>query len=304
MDGQETQGQWPAIIDRATYDQIQRPAREASTRTYTKLNPAFPLKSLVRCACGRKLTSDATMRGKRPKYREYYRCPVTGPEHVNIRPNDLHGPFLDLLARLTPAPGFDPDEIRAALASRRERVQRDLRAERTRLAAIEQDQRQATDRYIKAPSAVVDDALAARLAELKDQHATIAAKITELEDEQRQERADEQRTIERINVAMADLPQAWADGSLQVRQAIVKLAFPEGDRGRGQAGRHSGNSNTRLARNVPAEFANSGRRPAWRPQADTTTCTRRRRSSGSPRDFRRRRQSRRFVNGSSRGALR
>ena len=114
------------------------------------------------------------------------------------------------------------------MASRRERVARDLGAERTRLAAVEQQQRQATDRYIKAPTTAVADALAVRLDELKDQHAAIVAKVSELQDEQRHQQADEQRTIERINVAMADLPQAWADGSLQVRQAIVKLAFPEG----------------------------------------------------------------------------
>jgi hypothetical protein len=193
---------------------------------YTKLNPALRLKSLVRCACGQKLTSDAGPKGKNPKWRQYYACPRSGAEHVRLTPDELHGQFLDPLVRLTPAPGFDADEIRAVLASRRERA---LGAERTRLAAIKRDQRQATDRFLAVPpTTAVADALTARLAELNHRHAVVSAKVAALEGEQAHQLADEQLAMTRVALAMADLPRTWLNGLLPVRQAIVKLAFPEG----------------------------------------------------------------------------
>jgi hypothetical protein len=86
-----------------------------------------------------------------------------------------------------------------------------------RLAAVEQDQKQAARKYAAAPTADAEAAILNLISESRDRQAAIAARVAELGSEQRHQQADEQRTIERINVAMADLPQAWADGSLQVR---------------------------------------------------------------------------------------
>lgn len=234
-DGREVRGQWTEMIDRATFDAVQRRLHgdARAGRSYVKDNELFPLKGQAYCDCGRRLTGDAAARGKNPKVRPYYDCPTRGAvrangQHVRVRPDELHAQVGDVLARLSTAPGFDAAEIRAAIRQRRDGVVRALHAERGRLQAVQRAENIAVTEYFAAPTDAVKALITRRIDELKAQHDAHADKITALEAEQRDQLADFEAMITAVQGAMTDLRGTWGRGSLRVRRAVVKLAFPKG----------------------------------------------------------------------------
>lgn len=86
----EVAGQWPAIVDRETWDKVQA-VMNATVKVhagYQRAHHDFPLRGFVRCGeCGRSLTGSWS-RGRSGKY-AYYHCPK-GCRSGRVSRDDLH----------------------------------------------------------------------------------------------------------------------------------------------------------------------------------------------------------------------
>ena len=188
-------------------------------------HPDFPLNGFVRCeACGRPLTGSWSK--GRNGYYAYYHC-RRQCRAVNVSKAKLEGLFVDELAELQPTPGYMrlvKEHVRARVArlARTTRGRELLEIER-RAKAIQQKLDRLDDAFLFAQSIDIDtydrqkDRLRQELTLVQiDQH---AAQLEELDVE------GILAFAERVLPRAADL---WVQASLEQRQRLQQLFFPEG----------------------------------------------------------------------------
>ena len=224
--GVSRRGDFDSLVSEETFYGVQAilQGRVQVTGPHKRSRPDFPLKGLVRCeACGRPLTASWS-KGRNGRY-AYYHCWRQCRE-VNVTKAKLEGLFADELKQLQPTPGYMRVVKEFVLKAWQER-----KAEVTREADD-------TDRRAKGIQQKLD-----RLDE-----AFIYAKAIDLETYERQrDRLRQELTLTQIDrhstelerfdvegiLAFAErvLPRAsdlWVQASLNQRQRLQQLFFPEG----------------------------------------------------------------------------
>ena len=223
-----TRGDFEPLVSEKVFYRVQAilDGRLEVTAPRQRNHPDFPLRGFVRCgACGKPLT--ASWSTGRSEYFPYYHCRGRC-RAVNIRKTRLEDLFVDELARLQPSPGYMrlvKDRVLHAWG--------DLKADaKQRIAEVERKQKviqQKLDRldeaflYERAIDIETYDRQRDRLREAltlaqMDRHAT---EVEELD-------------VEGI-LAFAErvLPSAsnlWVQASLNQKQRLQQLFFPEGVR--------------------------------------------------------------------------
>jgi DNA invertase Pin-like site-specific DNA recombinase len=109
-DGKEYKGLHEPMISIEEYEKIQFTKKGYSlvrNIPHLRLNPDFPLRRLVHCSCGDRLTASWNTGGKKKKY-GYYVCHNKECGHINetISKTELEKKFIKLLEKITPKQEF------------------------------------------------------------------------------------------------------------------------------------------------------------------------------------------------------
>ncbi len=189
-----------------------------------KSRPDFPLRAFVRChACGRPLTRSWS-KGRNDRF-AYYHCRGECRD-INSAKAKLEGLFVDELARLQPSEGYMRlvktrvvqvwDRARTDVKEKAEAVERCIKTIRQRIDRLDNaflyEQSIDIDTYDRHKERLTEELTLARM----DRHAT------ELEE------MDVEGILgfaERVLPRAADL---WVQASLEQRQRLQQLFFPEG----------------------------------------------------------------------------
>jgi site-specific DNA recombinase len=249
-------GDFEPLISEETFYRVQAvlSGRAYTTAPLQRSRPDFPLKGFIRCEkCGRGLTGSWS-KGRSSRY-AYYHCrpPCRA---VNISSAKLEGLFVDELERFQPTPGY----MRVLTESV-------LRVWQERKASVKKELDQ-VDRNARAIQQKLD-----RL-----DNAFIFAQAIDLETYERQrDRLREELTLTKIDrhgsqleeldvegiMAFAErvLPRAsdlWVQSSLDQRQRLQRLFFPEGVAFNGNRFDRTGVTAPAFSYLRPIEGANEG----------------------------------------------
>lgn len=199
--------------------------RIAKATPHVRRRPDFPLRGFVRCAtCGHALTGSWSA-GRNSRY-AYYHCWQKGCRRTKTSKAKLEGLFADELMRLQPTPGY----MRLVSAS----ILHVWRERKTTARRAKTDDKQRLDRI----QAKMDRLDAAFLYEKSIDIETYDRQKEQLREEQAFARIDHHASeLDEIDVegilAFAEriLPRAadlWVQASLDQRQRLQQLVFPEG----------------------------------------------------------------------------
>jgi site-specific DNA recombinase len=191
---------------------------------HKRSRPDFPLKGLVRCeACGRSLTASWS-KGRNSRYAYYHCWPKC--RAVNVTKAKLEGLFVDELERLQPTPGYMrlvKDLVVRAWQGRKAEVGREADDGECKAKAIQQKLDRLDEVLLFAQS--IDIETYERQRDKLRQELT----LTQID---RHSVEVEKLDVEGI-LAFAErvLPRAsdlWVQASLNQRQRLQQLFFPEG----------------------------------------------------------------------------
>jgi hypothetical protein len=178
-DGAEQRGEWAALVSRDTWNRVQRRlvrsdanGDEPQKRQYTKLDERFPWRGVLVCGgCGRRLTGDASLRGKNARLKRvrcYYDCRSGGAERtagcVRYSPDALHRELNALLARTTLTVSVTPDEVRAAWHDQHAEQQQAVIDAKAGLGRLIAEQETIASRWLSAPGSIQGACTAGRRA--------------------------------------------------------------------------------------------------------------------------------------------
>ena len=224
--GVSARGDFEPLIDEATFYQVQAvlDGRVSVTAPRLRNHPDFPLRGFVRCeACGRPLTGSWS-KGRNGRY-AYYHCP-SRCRTVNVSKAVLEGAFVDELALLQPTAGYMrlvKDRILCVWRQRCAEAHERTAEHDRRVKAIRQKLDRLDEAFLYSESIDLDsysrqrDRLREELTLSKIDHHTEA--VDELDVE------GILAFAERILPRAADL---WVQASLDYRQRLQQLFFPEG----------------------------------------------------------------------------
>jgi site-specific DNA recombinase len=224
--GVSRHGDFDPLVSEETFYRVQAviDGRVQTTVPHKRSRPDFPLKGLVRCeACGRTLTASWS-KGRNGRY-AYYHC-WRQCRAVNISKTKLEGLFVDELTELQPNPGFMrlvKEHVLRAWEQRKGEVCHDVVEIEHREKAIRQKLDRLDEAFLFAQSIDIEtydrhkDKLRQELTLLEiDRHADML------------ERFDVEGILafaERVLPRASDL---WVQASLDQRQRLQQLFFPEG----------------------------------------------------------------------------
>lgn len=219
-------GDFEPLIDEKLFYRVQGilQKRIRSIAPPQKSRPDSPLRAFVRChACGRALTGSWS-KGRNDRF-AYYHCRADCRD-INIAKAKLEGLFVDELARLQPSEGYMRlvkarvvkvwDRARTDVKEKAEAVERRIKTIRQRIDRLDNaflfDRSIDIDTYDRHKERLTEELTLARM----DRHAT------ELEE------MDVEGILgfaERVLPRAADL---WVQASLEQRQRLQQLFFPDG----------------------------------------------------------------------------
>lgn len=125
-------GKWPAIIDLFTWQQVQDKLKGSKRRGVAPVD-AFPLKGVLNCYCGHKLTA-APSKSRNGSYYNYYKCNY-GSSHNNISATTAHKQFDEILHYMS-VPEMYIDAIKATSA---ELLQQQLEESKTAITILKKN---------------------------------------------------------------------------------------------------------------------------------------------------------------------
>ena len=219
-------GDFEPLVSEETFRRVQAivQGRVQVTGPRQRSRPDFPLKGVVRCAeCGRELTASWS-KGRNGRY-AYYHC-WRQCRAVNVRKAKLEGLFADELKQLQPTPGYMrlvKELVLRAWQERKAEVTGEAADSDRRAKAIQQKLDRLDEAFLFAQSIDIStyerqrDKLRQELTLTQiDQHSVAVEKVD----------------VEGI-LAFAErvLPRAsdlWVQASLNQRQRLQQLFFPEG----------------------------------------------------------------------------
>ena len=221
-----SRGDFEPLIEEATYYRAQAvlDGRVPVAAPPQRNHPDFPLRGFVRCeTCGRPLTGSWS-KGRNGRY-AYYHCPRRC-RAVNVSKAKLEGAFADELALLQPTPGYMrvvKDRVlyvweQECAAARERTVEQERRLKAVRLKLDRLD-----EAFLYSES--IDLATYGRQRDKLREELTLSKIDYHTE-------AVEELDVEGI-LAFAEriLPRAsdmWVQASLDYRQRLQELFFPEG----------------------------------------------------------------------------
>jgi len=219
-------GDFDPLVSEETFYQVRAviEARLQPTVPHMRSRTDFPLKGLVRCeACRRPLTASWS-KGRNGRY-AYYHCQRQCRD-VNISKAKLEGLFVDELKELQPTPGFMRlvnEHVLCAWERRKAELVSDVTEIERRAKAIQQKLDRLDDAFLFAESIDI---------ETYDRHMDKLRQELTLLEIDRHSGQLEKFDVEGI-LAFAErvLPRAsdlWVQASLDQRQRLQQLFFPEG----------------------------------------------------------------------------
>jgi site-specific DNA recombinase len=226
--GVATRGDFEPLVSEKVFYRVQAilDGRFEITAPRQRNAPDFPLRGYVRCeACGKPLTASWS-KGRRDYY-AYYHC-RPGCRAVNIAKTKLEEMFVDELARLQPTAGF-----MRLVKDRVLHAWRDLKADaKQRVAEIERRQKAVQEKLDRLDEAFLDE----RTIDIEryDRNRDRLREELTLVQMDRHAMEFEELDVEGI-LAFAErvLPSAsnlWVQSSLNQKQRLQQLFFPEGVR--------------------------------------------------------------------------
>jgi site-specific DNA recombinase len=225
--GLVARGDFEPLVDDATFYRVQAilDGRVAVTGPRPRNHPDFPLRGFLRCgSCNRPLTGSWS-KGRTGGYYGYYHCQPKCRD-VNVSKASLEGQFVDVLAELQPSPGFMRLVKEHVLAAWRA-----LQGEARSTAAAAERQTKTIQQRLDC----LDDAFL--FAQAIDQE-TYTRQRNKLREELALARIDQHgAALEELDVegilgfaeqVLPNAAQLWAQASLDHRQRLQQVFFPEG----------------------------------------------------------------------------
>jgi site-specific DNA recombinase len=224
--GISRRGDFDPLVSDETFYRVQAviEGRVQTTAPHKRSRPDFPLKGLVRCeACGRWLTASWS-KGRNGRY-AYYHC-WRQCRAVNISKTKLEGLFVDELKELQPNPGFMrlvKEHVLRAWEKRKAEVCHDVDEIERREKVIRQKLDRLDEAFLFAQSIDI---------ETYDRHKDkLRQELTLLEIDRHSDMLEKFDVEGILAFAERVLPRAsdlWVQASLDQRQRLQQLFFPEG----------------------------------------------------------------------------
>jgi DNA invertase Pin-like site-specific DNA recombinase len=223
----DLRGDFEPLVDEATFFRVQAvlSGRVTITTARERNRPDFPLRGFVRCeACGRGLTASWS-KGRSDRY-AYYHCRGGKCRAVNISKTQLEGLFAEELERLQPTDGYMrviKDVVLQVWRDRKAAVSAELAEVERTVVSIRKKLDQLDDAFLFAKTIDI---------ETYDRHRERLRGELTLAQIDRHSSELEEFDVEGI-LAFAErvLPRAsdmWIQASLDQRQRLQQLFFPEG----------------------------------------------------------------------------
>jgi site-specific DNA recombinase len=198
--------------------------RVETTTPYQRRRPEFPLRAFIKCAaCGRPVTASWS-KGRSARY-AYYHC-LPPCRAVNITKARLEGLFVDELERFQPTPGYMrllKESVLRLWHDRRSSVKSEVASAEHRTKAIQQKLDRLDDAFLYKES--ID------LSTYERQRDRLREELTLVEIDRHGSKIEEFDVEGILNFAERVLPRAsdlWIQASLEQRQRLQRLFFPEG----------------------------------------------------------------------------
>ena len=198
--------------------------RVQTTGPYQRRRPEFPLRAFIKCAaCGRGVTASWS-KGRSARY-AYYHC-LPPCRSVNISKARLEGLFVDELERFQPTPGYMrllKESVLRVWHDRKASVKNEVANAEHRTKAIQQKLDRLDDAFIYKESIDLDT--------YERQRDRLREELTLVEIDRHSSKVEEFDVEGILNFAERVLPRAsdlWIQASLEQRQRLQRLFFPEG----------------------------------------------------------------------------
>ena len=226
--GVSRRGDFDPLVSDDTFYRVQAilQGRIQVVGPHERNRPDFPLKGLVRCAeCGRPLTASWS-KGRSGRY-PYYHC-WRQCRAVNVTKAKLEGLFTDELERLQPTPGYMrlvKDLILRAWHERKALVGRDAADAERNAKTIQQKLDRLDEAFIYAKAIDVDT--------YERQRDRLRQELTLTQIDRHSVELDKFDVEGILAFAERVLPRAsdlWVQASLNQKQRLQQLFFPEGVR--------------------------------------------------------------------------
>ncbi len=225
--GEPKQGSFEPLVNEEVFNCVQcvLSGKRQSLVPHVRNHPDFPLRQSVRCgACNKPLTGSWS-KGRSKKY-PYYCCPARHCRGVKVRKENLEKLFVEFLGRLNPLPEYL--QLFGAIVLD---VWKEKQAEsalqiavlKERLKKLEWHKQQLIDAFLyrgDIDKAIFDD----QMSKLKEQ-----STITEMDLHQlRLEELDVEAILKFSQHVLLNAARLWIEASLDQKQRLQKVLFPEG----------------------------------------------------------------------------
>ena len=222
--GMSVEGTFTALIDAELFRRTQSELTGKDSKNgvkYVKQRTDFPLRGLLMCSCGRRLTASWS-KGRSKKY-PYYRC--TRCRGVNRRSDILEAEFSSLLSQHEVEKDFT-DMLKDAIVLNWEDKNREAtmkhRSMSGQLSSIKLKRQQVIDKNL---SGVIDDETAKEIiAGLRKDSEDLERGLTDTGDSR-------QTVVDVVNYGMnviSDMRGTWAKLPLPLKQRLQTVLFPGG----------------------------------------------------------------------------
>ncbi len=219
-------GDFDPLIQDSVFYRVQAilAGRVHTTGPFQRRRPEFPLRGFIKCAvCGRGVTASWS-KGRSARY-AYYHC-LPPCRAVNIPKARLEGLFVDELERFQPTPGYMrtlKDSVLTVWHTRKTLIRDELASAEQQTKTIQQRLDRLDDLFIYKES--ID------LATYERQRDKLREELTLVEMDRHGSKLEEFDVEGVLNFAERVLPRAadlWIQASLDQRQRLQRLFFPEG----------------------------------------------------------------------------
>lgn len=206
------------IISETDWNKVQQ-LFKSEERTNTRVHDDFPLRSVLRCYCG-KFVTGAKSRGRHGGYYPYYKCQQSG--HVNLNAHKAHAQLQQVWQTLSLPPrvvAAIKERSHVLLQQRLQEGERSLMAERTNLRKVQQQIESLEEKWIN--NQVSFETYNRWFGQYNEQRRTLQARVDQL---QQSSAASAQLLDQNLNL-LSQLDVLWERASTEQRQELVRRVF-------------------------------------------------------------------------------
>lgn len=224
--GIDEQGGFDPLVSLATFQRVQdiMDGKNRAVVPHVRNNEDFPLRVFVRCAHCREPLTGSWSKGRSRHY-AYYRCRNRDCLTVKVRKDTLERDFLALLHRLTPTQDFLElfrDIVLTVWENKQTQTKEEMASLQRGLKALAARKNTLVDRYLDGR---IDEGT------YQEQTARMREEIVDTETRLHQVSADDE-DIEALltfsNRILADPATLWTDSTIENRQRLQQVLFPDG----------------------------------------------------------------------------